>query len=75
MTQPILLITLLVLVARRTSDAVAGALLFVLLVVPYVQFLMTSVSEHVWFFWIPSVLALALVRPALSKSSRGYTRR
>jgi len=61
--QPILLIPLLVLVAKRRSDAVAGALLFLLMVVPYAQFFMTPVSKHVWFFWIPAVLTAAWFAP------------
>ncbi len=61
--QPILLITLLVLAAKRRSDAIVGALCFMVLVVPYVQFLLTPVSEHVWFFWIPLLMALTWFAP------------
>ena len=38
---------------RRRPVAPSG-----FMVVPYVQVLMMSVSQHVWFFWIPSLLAL-----------------
>lgn len=65
--QPILLITLLVIVARRASDLVAGALVFAFIVAPYVHFFLVPVRSglpnHVWFFWIPLTLALSWFLP------------
>ena len=57
--EPLLLVPLLILIDKRGSDAVAGVLLFLFLLVPYVEFVTTSVPDHVWFFWMPAVATVA----------------
>ncbi len=59
---PILLIPVLVLLDRRTPEILGAALLLVLIIVPYVHVLWwipsrDNIPAHVWFFWIPLLLA------------------
>jgi len=59
---PILLIPLLVLLGTRLPDLVGALLVVGLVVLPYLHLLrwigsVQNIPVHVWFFWIPALLA------------------
>jgi|SRR5579862_1398038 len=63
---PLLLIPFVMLLGKRMPGVTGAAVLAVLIVVPYVQLFFLGAREgvpvHVWFFWIPMLLALWWLR-------------
>lgn len=68
---PALLIPVFVLLGGRLSEKVGSALLFALLVIPYIQFILLVKYSHLFtrkvdfflectYFWIPALVAVAL---------------
>lgn len=60
--QPILIIPVLVLLGRRIPELPGTAVLVALILLPYVHLLWwlpsrDNMPAHVWFFWIPLLLA------------------